>query len=596
MKQRRWVMLSSAIGALCLVLLLTLSACSPQRLRSTHESQLTLATPTDPKTFNLANNQAFPNIFLFTYVGLTQENGLTGAIEPALAESWQFSPDKKQIVFTLRSGLQWSDGQPLTADDVVFTYRDVVFNPKIPIEAQENLKIGEKQEFPQVRKLDDRHVEFTFPQPFVPFLRAVSMPSGVGILPQHALAASLTTQDAKGNLAFLSTWGTDTPPDQIVVNGPYKLDSYVAGQRAVFRRNPHYWRKDADGKTLPKIDKIIWQVIENFDVQLLRFRSGDLDVIGDTRPMKAEYYGLLKQEAKRLNANVLNGGAWSGVQQFVFNLSTAKSADGKPFVDPIKSKWFNTKAFRQAIAHAIDQQRVNQNLFRGLGIVQHSPVSVQSPYFRSPQQGLKTYDYNLETAKSLLTGAGFKYDDQGQLFDAGGHRVEFNLITNANNLVRVAIGAQIKQDLAKIGIQINFQAINFNVLVDKIASSRDWDMHIIGFEGGVEPHSVANLWMSSGASHSFNLKQQPGQSVIQDYAPKPFEQEIDRLFIAGAQEFDEAKRTAIYAAYQQLVAEELPMIYLVNDRALMAVRNDIKGLKYSGLPTWGLWNIDELDR
>jgi peptide/nickel transport system substrate-binding protein len=596
MKWNRQMIRWSTIVTLLLALGLTLVACNPQHLRSRTESQLILATPTDPKTFNFANNQAFPNIFLFTYQGLTGENGVTGAIEPALAESWQFSPNKKQIVFTLRSGLKWSDGQPLTADDVVFTYQDVVFNPKVPIEAKENLKIGEKQEFPQVRKIDDRQVEFTFPQPFVPFLRAVSMPSGVGILPKHALEASLKTQDSKGNLTFLSTWGTDTPPAQIIVNGPYKLESYVAGQRAVFRRNPYYWRKGAKGETLPKIDKIIWQVIENLDVQLLRFRSGDLDVLGDTRPMKAEYYGLLKQEAKRLNANVLNGGAWSGVLQFVFNLSTAKDEAGKPFVDPIKSKWFNNKAFRQAIAYAIDNNRINQNLFRGLGIVQHSPVSVQSPYFLTPDRGLKTYDYQPETAKRLLTEAGFKYDNQGQLFDADGHRVEFNLITNANNLVRVAIGSQIKQDLARIGIQLNFQAINFNVLVGKISETRDWDMHIIGFEGGVEPHSVANLWMSGGASHSFNLKQQPGQSAIQDYAPKPFEQEIDRLFIAGAQEFDETKRQKIYAQYQQVVAEELPIIYLVNDRALMAVRNDIKGLKYSGLPTWGLWNIDELDR
>jgi peptide/nickel transport system substrate-binding protein len=583
-------------ASIVLFALLGLSACNPQRLQNRAESQLILAAPSEPKTFNLANSQSFPNIFLFTYVGLTRENGMTGAIEPGLAESWVFSPDKKRVVFTLRSNLKWSDGQPLTADDVVFTFQDVVFNPKVPVEAKENLKIGVKQEFPRVQKLDDRRIEFTFPQPFVPFLRALSMPSGVGILPKHALAKSLQTQDGDGKLAFLSTWGTDTPPAQIIVNGPYQLESYVAGQRAVFRRNPYYWRKDEQGQTLPKIDKIIWQVIENFDVQLLRFRSGDLDVIGDTRPMKAEYYGLLKQEAKRLDANVLNGGAWSGVQQFVFNLSTAKNENGKPFVDPIKSKWFNTKAFRQAIAHAIDQERLNKNLFRGLGIIQYSPVSVQSPYFLPPDRGLKTYDYNLETAKKLLTDAGFKYDAQGQLFDADGHRVEFNLITNANNLVRVAIGSQLKQDLAKIGIQLNFQAISFNLLIDKIASTRDWDMHIVGFEGGVEPHSVANLWMSGGASHSFNLKQQPGQSAVQDYAPKPFEQAVDRLFIAGAQEFDEAKRQTIYAEYQQLVAEEVPIIYLVNDRALMAVRNDIKGLKYNGLPTWGLWNIDELDR
>jgi peptide/nickel transport system substrate-binding protein len=596
MKRRQRQILRVTIVLLCGLLLLSLPACSLQRFRSQNESQLVLATPTDPKTFNFANNQSFPNIFMFTYDGLTRENGVTGEVEPSLAESWKFSQDKTQAVFTLREGLKWSDGQPLTADDVVFTYQDVVFNPQVPIEVKDNLKIGEKQEYPSVRKLDDRRVEFTFPEPFAPFLRATAAPNGVCILPKHALAQSLKTKDTQGNLAFLSTWGSDTPPEQIIVNGPYKLDSYVAGQRVVFRRNPYYWRKDVAGKPLPKIDKIIWQVIENLDVQLLRFRSGDLDVLGDTRPMKSEYYGLLKQEAKRLDANVLDGGAWSGVLQFVFNLSTAKNAEGKPFVDPIKAKWFNTKEFRQAIAHAIDKERINTNLFRGLGVIQHSPVSVQSPYFLSPEAGLKVYDYNTAKAKQLLTSVGFKYNDQGNLFDADGHRVEFNLITNSNNLVRVALGSQIKQDLEKIGMQVNFQTLNFNVLVDKLTTTRDWDVHIVGFGGGVDPHGVANLWMTSGGSHAFNLKQQPGQSAVKDYAPKPFEVEIDRLFIAGAQEFDEEKRKKIYAKFQQVVAEEVPIIHLVNDRALMAARNDVQGLKYSGLPTWGLWNIDELER
>jgi peptide/nickel transport system substrate-binding protein len=182
------------------------------------------------------------------------------------------------------------------------------------------------------------------------------------------------------------------------------------------------------------------------------------------------------------------------------------------------------------------------------------------------------------------------------MFDAEGNRVEFTLITNANNLVRVAIGSQVRQDLTKIGMKVDFQAITFNLLVDKINTTREWDVHMVGFEGGVEPHAVSNLWMTSGGSHSFNLKHQPGQQPIKGYAPKPFEEKIDQLYIAGAQEFDPEKRKKIYHEFQQVVAEECPIIHLVNDRALMAVRGDIQGLRYNGLPTWGLWNIDELWR
>ncbi|MCL6432832.1 MAG: ABC transporter substrate-binding protein [Leptolyngbyaceae cyanobacterium HOT.MB2.61] len=585
------------ITGLASLLLLLLSGCHPSNFRSraAQGSQLVLSALTDPKTFNYANNQSFPNIFLFAYEGLTRENGVTGEVEPALAESWEMSADKKQIVFTLRQGLKWSDGHPLTADDVVFTYRDIVANPDIPTDAKDSLRIGPKGLFPQVRKLSDRRVEFLLPEPFAPLLRATSAPDGVLIMPKHALAETLRTKGSDGNLKFISTWNTDTPPEQIIVNGPFLLESYTAGQRLVFRRNPYYWRKDAQGNSLPYIDRIVWQFVESTDTQLLRFRSGDLDVMGDSRPLRPEYYSLLKREEKRGNFQVYNGGPWSGILYMAFNLNKAQDASGKPIVDPVKSRWFNNLAFRQAVAHAIDRDRINVNLFRGLGVIQNSPISVQSPYFLSPKDGLKVYEYDPQKAKDLLLKAGFQYNHQGQLLDSEGNRVRFTLLTNASNLVRVAIGSQIKQDLARIGIQVDFNAINFNTLGDKISTTRDWDAHIIGFTGGIEPHSSANFWMSNGASHYFNLAPQPGQQPpIQGWQVTDYEKEIDRLFIAGARELDETKRKAIYADFQRLVQEQLPILLLVNDSALMAARHTVDGLKYTGLPSWGLWNIHEL--
>ncbi len=586
---------SGLVMLLCLVWLI-LTGCQALPLRSANAQgrQLTLATLTDPKTFNWAVNSSFPNIFLFTYEGLTRINGKTGVIEPALAESWTISPDQKRIVFTLRPNLRWSDGQPLTAADVVFTYRDVIANPDVPAESKEELKIGEKGEFPTVRQLDDRHVEFLLPEPFAPLLNAVSAPDGVLILPRHALADSLKTKGSDGNLKFLSIWGTDTPPQQIVGNGPYVMDSYTAGQRLVFRRNPHYWRQTAQGDPLPHIDRIVWQFIENTDTQLLRFRSGELDVMGDARPLRPEYYSLLKREEKRGNFHVYNGGPWSGMLYLSFNQNPGKTKDGKPIVDPVKLQWFTNVAFRQAIAYGIDRGRMNNNIFRGLGVPQHSSISVQSPFFLSPEAGLKTYDYNPQKAKALLQQAGFKTNAQGQLLDATGHRVQFTLLTNSGNKVREAIGAQLKQDLSALGIQVDFQPINFNTLSDRINTSRQWEAHIIGFTGGIEPHSLANFWLTKGASHYFNLAPQPGQPPIQGWQPYPFEQAMDQLFMAGSRELDPAKRKTIYADFQRLAQAQLPIIYLVNDSALMAVRNTITGLQYTGLPSWGLWNIQDL--
>lgn len=583
---------SLGIWLLISLVAVTMMGCRPTTVMGQGQAnQLILSTLTDPKTFNYANNSSFPNIFLFAFEGLTQENGETGAIEPALAESWNISPDKKRIVFTLRPGLKWSDGQPLTADDVVFTYRDVVFNPAIPTDSKDGLRIGAEGKFPVVQKLNDRQVEFLLPEPFAPLLRATASPDGIVIMPKHILEETIRTKGSDGNLKFISTWGTDTDPKKIIVNGPYLLDSYTAGQRLVFRRNPYYWRRDPQGNSLPYVDRIIWQFIENTDTQLLRFRSGELDVMGDARPLRSEYVSLLKREENRGQFQVYDGGPWSGVLYMAFNLNKAKNQAGKPIVDPIKSRWFNTKAFRQAVAYGIDREKINTNIFRGLGVVQNSPISVQSPFF---SEGGKAYDYNPEKAKQLLLSAGFRYDTQGQLLDAEGNRVRFTLLTNAGNKAREAMGAQIKQDLAAIGIQIDFTPLNFNVLVDKINTTRDWDAHIIGFTGGIDPHGVANLWMSGGASHSFNLKQQPGQPPITGWEANAFEQDIDRLFIAGARELDETKRKQIYGQFQAVVQENVPVVFLVNDRALMVVRDRVQGLKYTGLPSWGLWNIREL--
>jgi peptide/nickel transport system substrate-binding protein len=579
-----------------IAVLVTIVGCRPMELRTqaAQVPQLVLSTLNDPKTFNPALVQEFPNISLFCFEGLTQEDGVTGKIKPALAESWQISTDQKHMIFKLREGLKWSDGQPLTADDVVFTF-ETIFDPKIPTDWKDGLKIGVKGEFPTVRKLDNLRVDFTLPEPFSPLLNVTTgAPDNVVILPKHILGESVKAIGKDGNPRFLSTWGTDTDPTTLVVNGAYRIESFTGGQRLVYRRNPYYWRKDAQGTQLPYIDRIIWQFVENVDTQLLRFRSGDLDAMGDARPLRPEYFSLLKREEKRGGFKLQNGGAWSGTLYMAFNLNKARDQKGKPVVDPIKSRWFNTLAFRQAVAYGIDRDRINNNIFRGLGTIQNSPITVQSPFFLSPKDGLRVYDYNPEKSRELLKGAGFKYNAQGQLLDADDNRVRFTLNTNAGNKVREAIGAQVKQDLSKIGIQVDFNPINFNTLIEKTSSTRDWDVHMIGFTGGVEPHGSANLWMSGGGSHSFNLKQQPGQQPIQGWEANDWEKEIDRLFVTGARELDLEKRKQIYAQFQKLVQEQLPVIHLVNDSALMVVRDRVKGLKYSGLPSWGLWNIEEL--
>ncbi|HEY9668684.1 MAG TPA: ABC transporter substrate-binding protein, partial [Coleofasciculaceae cyanobacterium] len=511
---RRWL---AVMLAFCCAIALV--SCNPalHTTQAAPTSQLVVSQLSDPKTFNYALSSESPNIFTYTYNGLVSENGLTGKMEPALAESWTRSDDNLRIVFTLREGLKWSDGAPLTADDVVFTYNDIYFNEAIPTSIRDSLKIGESEALPTVRKLNERQVEFSIPEPFAPFLRIATN----AVLPAHVLRETITTKDSQGKPKFLSTWGTDTDPSKIVVNGPYKLAQYFPSERVVFEPNPYYWKKDTQGNSLPYIQRFIWQIVENSDTSLIQFRSGGLDVIGASPAT----FSLLKREEKRGQFTIYNGGPDYGTTFIAFNLNKGRR-NGRPFVEPVKSRWFNKVEFRQAVAHAIDRQTIINNIFRGLGEPQNSPISVQSPYYLSPQEGLKVYDYNPERSKELLLKAGFQYNNRGELLDEAGNRVRFTLLGPAGGRTTDAMASQIKQDLSKIGMQVDFNAIAFTTLLDKLNNTIDWECYLLGFTGGLEPNEGANVWSPNGASHRFNQPAKPGQPPIEGREISDWEQEI----------------------------------------------------------------------
>ncbi|PSB07093.1 peptide ABC transporter substrate-binding protein [filamentous cyanobacterium CCP2] len=582
-KQRRWFNLFLA-GIFTFLGAISLAACSESWLHTRSEPPLVFSVITEPKTFNYVLSNEASNIFSYTYEGLTTEDGLTGETIPALAESWEISSDGLQITFTLREDLQWSDGEPLTVDDVVFTYNQLYFNEAIPTAIRDIMRIGESGALPVVEKIDDRRVTFTIPEPFAPFLRN----TGLAILPAHALQESVETTDAQGNPRFLSKWGSDTNPADIICNGPYTVASYAPGQRVIFQRNPYYWRKDDAGNPQPYIQELVWQVVESTDNALIQFRSGGLDIIGVT----PDYFSLMKREEERGEFTIYNGGPASGTTYLTFNLNQG-SRNGTPLVDPVKSRWFNQVAFRQAVAYAIDRDRMVKNIFRGLGEPQNSPISVQSPFHLTPEEGLPVYDHNPEKAKELLLSAGFQYNALDQLLDADGNRVRFTMITNSGNETRRAMGEQIVTDLRQIGIQVDFLTQAFNTVVSKLSNSLDWEACVLGFTGGIEPNSGANVWLPNGRSHHFNKAPQPGDEPIEGRVVSEWEEEIGRLYIQAARILDEDQRKAIYAQTQTITQENLPFIYLVNPLSLSAVRDRIQPIKFSAL-SGALWNLHEL--
>ena len=541
----------------------------------------------DPKTFNplLILDAGSRDAVGLIFNGLITQNGMTAELEPELAEKWEVSEDGLRVVFTLRSGLKWSDGQPLTVDDVIFTFNDLIFNEKIPTQARDSLRIGEQQQLPKVEKLNERQIAFTTPEPFAPFVRFVG---GVEIMPKHILAPTLTQVDRSGKIKFLDTWGIDTPPAKLVGSGAYTMTEYRSGERFVYKRNPNYWKHPK-----PLIEKVVNQIVDSSDTALLKFLSRELDVF--VLNARVKDFQVLKAAEVRDKFKVYNGGPSTGQLFLSFNLNRGK--DGKtqkPFVDPIKARWFNDVNFRQAVSYALDRQTMVTNLYIGLGTPQHSPISIPSPYYLSPAQGLKTYDYNPDKAKQILIAAGYRYDPNNKLQDSEGNPVRFTLLTNAgSNPVRGQVGVQVKSDLEKIGMTVDFVGIDFNILIDKLDNSREWDAIVLGFTGGIEPHGLISFWNPDGEQHLFNKVQNSDQPKDIDRKVDDWEKQLHSLMIKGGREIKEDRRKAAYAEFQQLAAEQLPVIHLVVPLSLSAVRDRIQGVRFS--PIGGaLWNLDDL--
>lgn len=579
--KRGWIF--ALIGIFCTI---AINGCNPEgfKTKAAQVPQLVYSINAEPKTFNVVLSKESPNVFDPIYDGMLRENGVTAELEPALAESWQEQGQK--IIFTLRKDLKWSDGKPLTVDDVVFTFNELYVNKKIPTSIRDILAIGKSRLYPSVKKLDELRVEVTSPEPFAPLLRTVGQ---LPILPKHVLEDTVKKTDANGNLLFLSTWNTGTDPKKVVCNGAFVLDSYKTSERVVFKRNPYYWRRGAQGKQLPYIDRMVWQIVENPDTSLMQFRSGGLDMY-EVAPRN---FSLLKKEEKRGNFRIYNGGPDQAAIFISFNQNSG-SRNGKPFVDPVKSKWFRTQEFRQAVAYAIDRQTMLTNVYRGIGELQYSATFSGSPFYLSPEKGLRVYNYNPERARQLLVKAGFKYNDKGQLLDADGNRVRFTLMAPTGSRTGEVVGSQMKQDLERIGVQMDFLQLDFGIMGDKLGNSYDWEAYFgaVG-GGGIDPNGSANFWSVEGEFRPFNQGPTAGQPPVQGRKIEPWEEEIGRLYIEGAQELDKNKRKEIYWQTQRIAAEQLPYIHLFNPISLMAVRNKVQNVKYSSYGG-ALWNVYEL--
>lgn len=536
-------------------------SCFAEPKNSKYGGQIVFSTTSDPKTFNevLIKDASSSEITATIFEGLTTSNPDDARPEPNLAESWEVSPDGLTWIFHLRKDVLWNDGVPFTADDVVFTYNELIYNEEIPSSSANIFTIEGKKI--AVEKIDDHTVRFILPVKFAPFLRAV----GTAILPKHKLKQYVD------NHTYNYQWTIDTPPQEIVGTGAFKLSRYEPGQRIVLVRNEHYWKKSAEGDRLPYIDKIIYIILQSSDVVILKFIEGTIDY----NNVRGADYPMIKPLESKGNFTVYDMGPDDGSQFLFFNQNSGINPETKkPYVDPVKFKWFSDINFRRAVAHAIDKNQIIAIVKNGLGYEQDSPIGPGGGFFHKPD--VVKYEFNLEKARTILKEAGyFDRDGDGIIEDAQGRKVEFNLFTNSGNTERVDIAGIIRSDLERIGMKVNFQSLEFNTLVQKINSTFEWDAIILGLTGGIEPHFGKNVWSSDGELHMWYPRQEKPAT--------PWEKRIDEIFSLGVQELDENKRKEYYNEFQDIVAKEIPLIYTVLSAKLSAVRNKFGNLRPTNL-------------
>ncbi len=516
-----------------------------------------------PKTFNPFNTKDNISSMMseIMYDGLVTTQPITGEVVPKLAKS--FEVDGCRYIVHLRKGIKWSDGKLITADDVVFTWKDIILAGFGNTSIRDSIIIN--GELPKVYKIDDYTVEFVTPQPFAPFLRMLASP----IAPKHVFLPAVK----KGKAYFDTFQSTNINPKDLVTSGAFRLKEYVPAQRVVYGRNPNYYEINKKEEKLPYLDRLVYLIVGDVNNEVLKFEGGELDVIS----LQGANVARFKEMEKHSDFTVYNIGPDTGTMYLSMNLNDRKDSNGKFYVDPKKQLWFGDVNFRRACDYAIDRKNMVLNIANGLGEPLFTPESLNSIFLN---KDLKPYNRDINKAKELLRKSGFYWDKKGHLKDRFGNHVEFDLYTNAGNTEREAIGVMVKQDLEDLGMKVNFKPIEFNSLVNKLVSTLDWDMVIMGLTGSpLEPNGGKNVWMSNGTLHMFN------QRLEKDMNSKrlPWEKRIDYLYEQGALAVNFEERKKFYDEYQKIVYEQKPFIYIYSPIRIVAIRNKFKNIFPSSL-------------
>jgi peptide/nickel transport system substrate-binding protein len=531
--------------------------------------RITVALRTDPKTLNpiLAVDTTSREVIGTMQADLVHINRQTQRTEPALASSWKVSPDGRKYTLQLRHDVKFSDGTPFTADDVVFTFQlyldEALASPQRDLLVIDNKPIV-------VRKIDNFTVEFDLTKPYGPGERIFD---SLAILPKHSLEAAY--RDHK----LGEVWGVNAKPEEIAGLGPFRLKSYVAGQQLLLERNPNYWRKDSRGASLPYLNELLFTVVANEDAQVIKFKAGETQIL---ERVGADNFNLLRKEDAAKKQCLYDVGP--GLE-FVFLLLNMNSLDATKHADiTAKEQWFRDLKFREAVSLAMDRKGMVRLVYGGRATPIWGNVSPGNKLWLSAN--VPHPDRSIDQAKALLKSDGFSWDANGALLDNQKHPVTFTVIVSSSNAQRTKIATIAQDDLKQLGIDVKVVPLEFRALVDRVMNTHDYDAVLMNLvNGDVDPTPEMALWRSAGEMHLWDMGEKAPAT--------PWEAELDKLMESQMTTTDYATRKKLYDRVQELVAQNLPLVFLLSPDILVGSQSTVGNFRPGILDPYALWNVDE---
>jgi peptide/nickel transport system substrate-binding protein len=531
---------------------------------------LTVAQRSEPKTFNpvTAVDNASHEVIHLMMADLIHINRQTQRTEPALATSWKASPDGRHYTLFLRHGIRFSDGQPFDADDVVFTFQ-AYLDEKLNSPQRDLLVIDDKPI--AVAKLDAYTVRFDLAKPYA---AAERLFDSLAIMPRHRLEQAYK----EGKLA--QAWGIAVAPPTITGLGPFRLKQYLPGERVVLERNPYYWKADRSGRRLPFLDEVILLQVADEDAQAIRFQAGETDVLSG---VSAQNYAVLEKAPQSASYRLLDLGPGLEFNFLFFNLNDLPP--GRLPQVAAKQAWFRDLRFRQAVSAAIERDAIVRLVYRGKGTPLWGPDTPGDKLWRN--SALPHPARSLAKSRQLLESAGFRWDSAGKLLGPSGGRVAFSIVTSAGNQQRTQMATLIQNDLDQLGMRVSVVPLEFRALLDRLFETHDYEACVMGLANGdADPNPEMNVWLSRGSTHLWSPSE-----------PKPataWEAEIDRLMEEQMTTLNVRRRKQMYDRVQELLAENLPLIYLASPNILVGAKLALGNFRPAILDPYTLWNVEEL--